>query len=458
MKKLQILLAILALPILLSAQDQPQFEFDFARFNYDSTSTYLEIYYMIEPANFTPVADENGNESIQIDLGISAVDKITTENVIQKKYRIASDVNHPDSSSKSLVGLVGFLLEKGAYAINISVSDANNPEFSKAINDEINIEPIEKDKSTVSDIQLAGKIVTGNADKKSIFYKNQMEVVPNPRNIFGKNVPVVFYYAELYHLKDSPSAAKSFVLDRKVFNSYDQIVDTKQKIIPSSNNSIVEAGAVNVSKLPTGAYTLALSLVDTSNNKVVSSTKKFFIYNPDVVEEKIDDGRNLTVLGSEFGVMTEEECDLSFGQIKYIATNNELDQYEKLSDVDSKREFLFNFWKRRDPNPNTPENEFKQEYDKRIKFVNNRFKTFNKPGTKTDRGRVYLQYGEPDEMELHPNDYDKKPYEIWYYNSIEAGVIFVFGDITGYSDYELLHSTKRGELRDESWVRRIIAN
>ena len=94
----------------------------------------------------------------------------------------------------------------------------------------------------------------------------------------------------------------------------------------------------------------------------------------------------------------------------------------------------------------------------RIKFVENRFKTFNKTGSKTDRGRVYLQYGEPDEMELHPNDYDKKPYEIWYYNSIEGGVIFVFGDITGYSDYELLHSTKRGELRDDNWVRRILAN
>ena len=175
-------------------------------------------------------------------------------------------------------------------------------------------------------------------------------------------------------------------------------------------------------------------------------------------EEVVEDGRNLTGVGSEFGVMTEEECDLHFERIKYIASNNELDQYEKINDLDSKREFLFNFWSRRDPNPTTPENEFKREFESRVKFVENRFKTFNKSGSKTDRGRVYLQYGEPDEMEMHPNDYDKKPYEIWYYNSIEGGVIFVFGDITGYSDYELLHSTKRGELRDDSWVRRILAN
>ena len=50
---------------------------------------------------------------------------------------------------------------------------------------------------------------------------------------------------------------------------------------------------------------------------------------------------------------------------------------------------------------------------------------------------------------------ETKPYEIWRYESIEGGVIFIFGDITGFSDYQLLHSTKRGELRDEYWVRRI---
>jgi hypothetical protein len=64
-------------------------------------------------------------------------------------------------------------------------------------------------------------------------------------------------------------------------------------------------------------------------------------------------------------------------------------------------------------------------------------------------------YGEPDEIERFPSELDKKPYEIWHYNSIEGGVIFVFGDVTGFSNFELLHSTKRGELRDDNWMRKI---
>ncbi|MCW8824752.1 MAG: GWxTD domain-containing protein, partial [Ignavibacteriaceae bacterium] len=76
-------------------------------------------------------------------------------------------------------------------------------------------------------------------------------------------------------------------------------------------------------------------------------------------------------------------------------------------------------------------------------------------GWKTDRGRVFLVYGEPSEIDRHPNETDTRPYVIWIYESIEGGVLFVFGDLTGFSDYQLLHSTKRGELRDDSWRRRI---
>ena len=74
-----------------------------------------------------------------------------------------------------------------------------------------------------------------------------------------------------------------------------------------------------------------------------------------------------------------------------------------------------------------------------------------KEGWQTDRGRVYLLYAEPDEVERFPNQGDSKPYEIWQYNQIESGVIFVFIDRTGLGDYTLVHSTKRGELQDESW-------
>ena len=124
--------------------------------------------------------------------------------------------------------------------------------------------------------------------------------------------------------------------------------------------------------------------------------------------------------------------------------------------MDGKREFLTSFWKARDEDPSDEVNNNLREYMKRIKIADERFETFTKEGWQTDRGRVYLMFGEPSEIERHPNESESRPYEIWIYNDIEGGVQFVFGDITGFSQYTLLHSTKRGEYKDENWQRRLV--
>ena len=64
-------------------------------------------------------------------------------------------------------------------------------------------------------------------------------------------------------------------------------------------------------------------------------------------------------------------------------------------------------------------------------------------------------YGEPSEVERYPNQTDTKPYEIWHYNDLEGGVLFIFADLTGFSDYTLINSTKRGEISDSDWQRKI---
>ena len=92
---------------------------------------------------------------------------------------------------------------------------------------------------------------------------------------------------------------------------------------------------------------------------------------------------------------------------------------------------------------------------RRIDFVTRNFTISVRKGYLTERGRVYLTYGEPDQRDFYPSEINKKPYEIWFYNDIEGGVSFIFGDVTGFGNYELLHSTKRGEIRDDNWEMRI---
>jgi len=156
--------------------------------------------------------------------------------------------------------------------------------------------------------------------------------------------------------------------------------------------------------------------------------------------------------------MSETELDKEFAMARYIATPEEINRYKQLKGEDAKRKFLADFWVKRDPDKSTPINEMKIEYFKRVEYANQHFSVGNKEGWKTDRGRVYIMYGPPDEYERHPSEVDSKPYEIWYYHNIEGGVEFVFVDKSGFSDYILVHSTKRNEIRDDNWRIHIAPN
>jgi GWxTD domain-containing protein len=208
-------------------------------------------------------------------------------------------------------------------------------------------------------------------------------------------------------------------------------------------------------KLPTDAYTLVLSLIDSVNNYGVSSSKKFFVYNPSVEYVDTFQVKGSSFVTGMFGVMSEEELDDFFEKSMFISSAAEIDKYESLSDEGPKRQFLTEFWDARDNNPDDGKNQELVDYLKRLEISNERFRAMSKEGWTTDRGRVYLIYGEPSEIDRYPNETETRPYEIWHYNEIEGGVQFVFGDVTGFSEYILLHSTKRGELRDDGWLRRI---
>jgi GWxTD domain-containing protein len=92
------------------------------------------------------------------------------------------------------------------------------------------------------------------------------------------------------------------------------------------------------------------------------------------------------------------------------------------------------FWKARDPNPNTPRNEKMEEHYARVEFANKHFKHYL-DGWRTDMGMVYIIFGPPNNVERHPFDIDAKPYEIWSYYELNHQFIFV--DQTGFGDYRL---------------------
>ncbi|MBN2417667.1 GWxTD domain-containing protein [bacterium] len=125
--------------------------------------------------------------------------------------------------------------------------------------------------------------------------------------------------------------------------------------------------------------------------------------------------------------------DDAIDQLSYIAAAEEIRVFKDVSTDERKKQF-FEFWADRDPTPTTPANELMEEYYRRVDFANRVFGKFT-AGWKTDRGRVYIILGAPDAVDRHPFEPDSKPYEIWYYRSINREFIFV--DDQGFGEYYL---------------------
>ena len=138
--------------------------------------------------------------------------------------------------------------------------------------------------------------------------------------------------------------------------------------------------------------------------------------------------------------------------VEPIITQAERDTWKKLDTDEEREQFIADFWRSRDPDPDTEENEFKLGYYERIAYANEHFSS-GEPGRLTDRGRIYIKFGKPDDIESHPAGglYERPPYEgggststypfeKWFYRylpNVKSGIEIEFVDPTGSGEYRL---------------------
>lgn len=141
--------------------------------------------------------------------------------------------------------------------------------------------------------------------------------------------------------------------------------------------------------------------------------------------------------------------------VEYIITGDEKKAYKALKTDEERENFIENFWRRRDPDPDTEENEYREEYYERIAYANEHYAS-GIPGWKTDRGRIYITFGKPDSVESHPSggSYDRPsyegggstttyPFETWFYRHLDNvgdGIEIEFVDPTGTGEYRIARS------------------
>jgi GWxTD domain-containing protein len=165
------------------------------------------------------------------------------------------------------------------------------------------------------------------------------------------------------------------------------------------------------------------------------------------------------------------------GEVRYLISEEERAVYSKLTTPEERERFIEEFWRRRDPNPQTPENEFREEFYRRIAYANENFGA-GMPGWLTDRGRVYVLYGPPKRRDAHPmgGRYQKPanqggdtittfPFEIWEYDYIPGigqDLTIEFVDRSGSGLYTLetdpnkkdVFYWRRGEMPQQRvWAR-----
>jgi GWxTD domain-containing protein len=138
--------------------------------------------------------------------------------------------------------------------------------------------------------------------------------------------------------------------------------------------------------------------------------------------------------------------------VHWIITDTELKAFKSLTNDEERDSFIEAFWQRRNPNPDSPENEFREEHYRRIAYANEHFAA-GKPGWKTDRGHIYISFGKPDSTDTHPSGgtYDRPmeegggqtstfPFEVWHYRYLEGigdNIDIEFVDTCMCGDYHM---------------------
>jgi len=319
---------------------------------------------------------------------------------------------------------------------------------------------------SMSDIQLAWSISPSKPEDTGSFEKSGFNVIPNPSRSYGLRRGTVFAYFEVYDETElAAQTGKVFYnVATSILNSDREAVLSDTQKVVSSSRQWVQTVAMDLSKLSAGNYWLRAEIWQTNGQDRLLREKEFSVLWYDASWRK-----------SDRDVLDEASLFLD---------NKQLKQFRKMN-TGEREKFLDEFWKRLDPTPETAMNEVRDEFDRRVAYANAQFSFFTK-GMLSDRGRVYIKYGEPDviEKQVVPTSgdaadvllsqspvldniqrkntpkqvgNDRRAYEIWIYNmrgnplfpdldrpmTQTLGMKFLFVDDTGAGNFILESSSDK---------------
>jgi GWxTD domain-containing protein len=443
MKKYSLLLLLLCLGLLenIQAQNKIKAYLDTKQFYAPEIGPYLEIY--IEFAGYTAqfVPCEGGTKAtVIVDCAIAD----STGKIVFKDFYALDSPISTDSTQNNFLEILRAPLSKGSYTLSIQLEDANREKskISGTIPFEVLYERNQLRFSSIELVDLAFK-----SEEQSRFTKSNYYIIPLLKNYFNKEMNNLPYYAEIY------GATGPIVLERKVINAQNgqaypalASLDTLQ---PDAVLALLQE--LDLTDLPSGTYQLQLSAQNLQTGQQANQVFDFERFNDneiafDLSSMLLDPAFQQSIHSDSIAYYLESLIPIAKpGEIRTL-----IDML-KQKDTSEMRKHIQAFWYQ-----TSGAKAYEQwiKYQSQVRSVEKHYANNYMEGFETDRGRVYLKYGQPNSVVVKESSPSEYPYEIWTYDKIgiysNRRFVFYNPDLVS-NNHRLLHSDMVGELRNPSW-------
>jgi len=360
--------------------------------------------------------------------------------------RAQMDPKEPDAFS---VEILEFALQPGRYSLKVVVQDSVSGRQTERSVDVAGY----GSRPPVSDLILSPQMrVSTPADtlpRSGEWRYENMVVTGAAHLILTPLRSKAYYLVEAYPPKPDSAAVSVIVAD----SGGHALVHTQPHEVKIGEGGGVLRGGVDLTGLPPGEYSFSvmIKMADTTLQRSASLTVTGF--EQALAKEAANAQAARVTDEGYFAAMSSEQLDTAFTPLEYIAKPGELKAYDKSMSREAKARFMTLFWASRDPSLDTPDNPVREAFYGRISAANEKYREPGKastPGWRTDRGRIFLKYGAPDDVWRREHQGYTPALEVWKFTRGRSKY-YIFGDRSNFGNWRLLHSDDLQEPGTPDW-------
>ena len=446
------LFSILTIAFNASSQVQNKLQVDMRLYMYETPAKkqYAELYTGVLSSSLRKSLT-TGIQGVGVTIIVNKEDQITYAD----KYNLTKSID----SETDFYDIQRIPVSPGEYRFHTVIVDLADTSRTVSRVLKIKVEDV-LDHITLSTVQLLGNVQTAETNSDERMIKNGLVMEPLKYNYLNTSYKSLRAYFEVY--KTSDCLESNYILRYDIVREAEAGGDTVLTRYKRRDVGPVDAVLLqerNDSNWTSGKYNLSIAVLDYDKNVLARAGTEFVLSNPkktiesQLTEESIDN--------SFVQTLTEEELTYS---LKALAPKVNPQDVERLNNLiadgsdASKKSFLYRYWLF--SNSIDPVGAY-DGYMQVVKAIDQLFYDGLGHGFETDRGYIYLKYGQPDHITSIEDEPTAPPYQIWTYTEFPAtrqnNVKFVFFNPNG-TTYEVLHSNARGEINDPQWLVKLYSN